>query len=213
MSIAQRGMSYVRGVLKRYGPSSLKERLWDKEFASTHWDFIDNTLGDKVYIHLAKYTPNGNVLDMGCGPGNTANEMAADSYKTYLGVDISKVALEKAAKRTAENGRTEKNTFQQADFISFTTNRKFEVVLFRESLYHVPPAQVKDMLDRYATFLTDGGLFIVRLYTTDMNGPQKKARPLEVLSIIEREFDVVEKAEYDEPGTTVVVVFKPRRRS
>ena len=87
-----------------YGPSGIKKRLWDKEFSSTKWNFIDNTMGDCVYPFLEKYANNGNILDLGCGPGNTANELAASAYKTYIGVDISEAALEKATKRTQENG-------------------------------------------------------------------------------------------------------------
>ena len=40
------------------------------------------------------------VADLGCGPGNTANELAETAYRNYIGVDISEEALAKAARRT-----------------------------------------------------------------------------------------------------------------
>src|ERR1035437_8502984 len=134
MYIVERSLTVMRGLLKRYGPSRIKMILWDQEFSGTHWDFIDDTAGDCVYPHLEKHAKNGSILDLGCGPGNTANELAASAYATYVGVDISEAALDKARKRTLENGREDKNTFAQGDFLGYAPTKKFDVILFRESV-------------------------------------------------------------------------------
>jgi len=81
--------------LKSYGPSTLKKRLWDAEFEGGKWNFIDDTRGDCVYGYLEKYGRQGSILDLGCGQGNTANELVDSAYRTYVGVDISEAALEK----------------------------------------------------------------------------------------------------------------------
>src|SRR5271154_1530245 len=120
MYIVDRALTFARGFIMSYGPSGLKKRLWDKEFSSTKWDFIDNTAGDCVYPHLEKYAQNGSILDLGCGPGNTANELASEAYRSYIGVDISEAALAKAVRRTRENGRADKNSFVRADFLGYT---------------------------------------------------------------------------------------------
>ena len=165
-------------ALKSYGPSGLKKILWDKEFSGTKWDFIDNTLGDCVYPNLEKYAKNGSILDLGCGPGNTANELAATAYESYIGVDISEAALEKARKRTIESGRANKNVFVQGDFIRHEPNKKFDVILFRESMYHVPMTKIKDTLDHYTKYLKGDGVFIVRMGTSDSeSGGKDKHRP------------------------------------
>src|SRR5271168_4738318 len=109
MYIVDRTLRFARGFMMSYGPSDIKKRLWDKEFSGTKWDFINITVGDCVYPYLEKYAQNGNILDLGCGPGNTANELAENVYKTYMGVDISEAALAKAVKRTEKNGRAHKN--------------------------------------------------------------------------------------------------------
>src|SRR5271157_5412268 len=108
MSIAQRTLTVIRGLLKRHGPSRIKMLLWDQEFSGRHWDFIDDTTGDCVYPHVERYVKGGCILDLGCGPGNTANELAAAAYRTYVGVDISEAALRKAARRTEKNDRCDK---------------------------------------------------------------------------------------------------------
>jgi SAM-dependent methyltransferase len=213
MAIAERTKTLVERFLMSYGPSSVKKRLWDKEFASTKWDFINHTEGDCVYENLEKYANNGSVLDLGCGPGNTANEMAVNSYQKYVGVDISKEALAKARKRTEMEGRTEKNTFVQGDFVNYEPIEKFDVILFRESMYHVPMGKIKHTLDRLSAYLKEGGVFVVRMYTADPDsGGKEKPRPTAMIQIIETEFDVVEKRRYHGERHPTVLVLRPSRR-
>src|SRR5208337_2556370 len=127
MYIVERTVSFVQGFLASYAPASIKKLLWDRDFSGDKWDHIDNTVGDCVYSHLEKYAQKGDILDLGCGPGNTANELASDVYRNYVGVDISEVALAKAAKRTKENGREGKNSFAQGDFLGYTPTQQFDV--------------------------------------------------------------------------------------
>src|ERR1700677_3606494 len=101
MYIVDRSLQFVRGFLLSYGPSNLKRRFWDKEYSEEKWSFAYNTVGDCVYAHLEKHVANGNILDIGCGSGNTATELAP-TYQTYLGGDISEGALAKATRRREE---------------------------------------------------------------------------------------------------------------
>jgi SAM-dependent methyltransferase len=196
-----------------YGPTSIKKRLWDREFSGTKWNFLDNTVGDCIYPHLEKYSKNGSILDLGCGPGNTANELAANAYTTYVGVDISEAALAKAVARTEKNGRADKNSFACSDFLGYAPTQKFDVILFRESMYHVPFGQILPILDQYAKHLKSGGVFIVRLYAGDIATGKIKPRVTVKIDLIKKEFDIVESTEYDTPGRPTVLVFRPRRRS
>ena len=207
MYIVSRSTRFLRGLMLSYGPPSVKKRFWDQEFSSGKWNFIDNTAGDCVYPALEKYAHQGNVLDLGCGPGNTANEMAFDSYKRYVGVDISEEALAKATKRTAENGRSEKNSFACADFLSFEPGERFDVVLFRESMYHIPVGKILPILDKYSKHLTNDGVFVVRMYTSVDGKP--KYRPTKMLNLIAANYEVIERSHNNESGAAVIV-FRPR---
>ena len=156
MYIVRRTLTFVRGILLQLWSFEDQEGFWDKDFSGDKWNFIDNTVGDCVYPHLEKYARNGNILDLGCGPGNTANELDLRRLSEAMWVvDISEVALAKAAKRTQENGRTEKNSFVCSDFLGYRPTQKFDIILFRESLYHVPYGQVLKMLEKYSKHLKD----------------------------------------------------------
>jgi hypothetical protein len=100
------------------------------------------------------------------------------------------------------------NSFAQGDFLSYVPPQKFDVILFREAMYHVPLGKVKLILDRFSEYLADDGVFIVRLYVLE-NG-KTKSRPSAMIGIMENEFDVVEKGFYQDSGATVIV-FRPKR--
>ena len=208
MNTTQKLLRITQSALKSYGPSSLKRILWDKEYSGDKWNFADHTEDDCVYSHLEQYAAAGSILDLGCGSGNTANELDPDAYKSYVGVDISEVCLRKARRRSAENGRADKNKFVRGDLLTYTPTQRFDVILFRESLYHVPIGKVGATLRRYAKYLSNGGVFVVRMGTSDVNG-NPKSRPMAMIGVIEREFDLVENSHYRESGATVVV-FRPR---
>jgi SAM-dependent methyltransferase len=211
MYIVDRTARFVRGFLLSYGPSNIKKRFWDKEYSEEKWAFAYNTVGDCVYAHLQGYTMDGSILDIGCGSGNTATEMA-DTYRSYLGVDISEAALTKARRRSQECGRGEKNRFECGDFLTYVPTGQYDVILFRESMYHVPLGKVKAILDRYSVYLKEGGVFVVRLFASSGDRPdgKDKQRPAAMLGIMEAEFDVLEKCRYEEPGRPTVIVFRPK---
>jgi len=206
-----RALRFLLAFSKAYGPTSIKKVLWDKEYHGTKWNFADNTVGDCVYRHLDRYAANGNVLDIGCGSGNTATEMA-NGYQSYVGVDISEEALAKASRRSKECGRGQKNRFDCGDFLYYVPTGKYDVILFRESIYHIPIAKMKATLERYATFLTGNGVIIVRLFASErQDGANKdKPRPAAMIKLIESEFEVLEESKYEDVGRPVVVVFRPK---
>jgi SAM-dependent methyltransferase len=213
MYIFRRALTFARGFLLSYGPVNAKKAVWNKEFSGDKWNFIDDTSNDCVYSHLEKHAQGGDILDLGCGPGNTANELAEDAYHTYVGVDISESALAKGMKRTIESGRKAKNSFVCSDFLNYTPPHDFDVILFRESLYHVPYGQVVEVLGKYSKHLKRWGVFIVRLYLTDHRTGVTKKRVKKKIDLIKREFEIVEVSEYNTPGLPIIVVFRPEQQS
>jgi SAM-dependent methyltransferase len=209
VNIAQRALTLMQSALKSYGPSGLKRFLWNKEYSGDKWNFADNTVGDCVYSHLEKHAAGGSILDLGCGAGNTATEVALHAYQIYVGVDISETCLSKARRRSKACGREEKNRFACGDFLSYAPNQQFDVILFRESMYHVPMGKIVSTVDHYSRYLRTGGVFIVRMATSGPDG-KPKSRPMAMIDIIKGGFDVVENCQYEKAGATVIV-FRPRR--
>jgi SAM-dependent methyltransferase len=192
----------VRGLLQAYGPLAIKQRLWNSEFSSGRWDCLDETRGDCVYRYLERYANGGRILDLGCGSGTTALELPPSCYRHYTGVDISQVAIDKARSRSAALQTADRHEFRQGDIFSYAAASRFDVILFRDSIYYVPHGRIAAMLERYAGSLSEHGVFIVRMAGgRDAYGA--------VVDAIERVFDVVETHVSDEPKACVLV-FRPR---
>lgn len=135
----------------------------DKEYASGRWNHCEDTVGAWVYQFVNRYCQRGSILDLGCGSGNTGNELDETSYHDYTGVDISEVAVRRAIERSLQNGRASKNQYIRSDIVSYVPRKKHDVILFRESIHMVPRAQMKQTLDGYTHFLTEEGVFVVYL--------------------------------------------------
>jgi SAM-dependent methyltransferase len=191
-----------RDLLQTHGSVKTKQRLWDSEFANGRWDCLDSTTDDCVYSRIERWAKQGSILDLGCGSGSTANEMEVDAFNEYTGVDISEVAVVKAQKRTEENGRGHKCRFFQGDVLSYEPSQKFDVILFRDSIYYIKRPQIKAVLTRYAQWLMEGGVFVVRIW-------DGRGKLWEFVNAIEKNFTIVEKHRDEETGA-VVLVFRCR---
>jgi SAM-dependent methyltransferase len=187
-----------RDLLQTHGSSKTKQRLWDSEFTKGRWDCLDTTTEDCVYSLLEKWAKGGSILDLGCGSGSTSNELAESAFSEYTGVDISEVAIVKAQERTLENGRGHKCRFLQGDVVNYQPGQRADVILLRDSVYYIKRPQIKAVLKRYSKWLTEEGVFIVRIW----NG---RGKLREFVDIIEKNFDVVEEYRHEESGAVVVV--------
>jgi SAM-dependent methyltransferase len=201
ISILQKVRNIGRGMLQVYGPSWIKKHLWNSEFSKGRWTCLDASIGDCVYPFIEKYAKKGSILDLGCGAGNTGNEIDHESYQQYTGVDISEVALEFARIRSCESQRADKNNYIHSDIGSFRAVDRYDVILFRDSIYYMQQSQIVLVLNRYARCLKDGGVLIVRMY--DGSGKYQG-----VVDAIEVNFRILERHQ-PEDSKTLVLVFCP----
>ena len=188
-AIVRKVSNVARGLKQGYGTEATKKRLWDSEYSRGRWDFLDRMPGDCVFPYVERYANQGSILDLGCGPGTTSLELKSDKYERYTGIDISAVAVDRAAKRARQAGRAGKNSYSQAEILRYVPDRQYDVILFGDSLPYIPTGQIPALLNRYAAFLTPSGVFISRI-----NG-----RPyLPKMEVIDRHFEVIERQVFDQ---------------
>jgi SAM-dependent methyltransferase len=201
MSLARSVRNKVRGLFQAYGTAKVKCHLWDSEFAHGRWSCLESTADDLVYAVIEGAARGGSILDLGCGSGNTAGEINEDGYSEYTGVDISKVAIEKAKRRSGELGRETKNRFYQSDISTYEPIQRFNVILLRDSVYYIPRNRIKAVLDRYAGYLKDGGVFVVRMWST-------AGKYRGIVDLLERNYELIERRFSDTAAE--VMVLRPR---
>jgi SAM-dependent methyltransferase len=185
-------------ILKRWGNTAKRKSIWDEEFSSGKWDYLDNTCDDPIYTFLERYCNGGVILDLGCGSGNTGNEMDASKYSGYTGVDISESAVRKAVARSQSNGRGEKNEYIFGDICEFTPGRRYDIILFRESIFYIPKSRIRSVLDRYRDYLKGTGVFIVRMCD--------RKKYASIVRLIDRHYHVVDSSRAD--AANVILVFR-----
>jgi 2-polyprenyl-3-methyl-5-hydroxy-6-metoxy-1,4-benzoquinol methylase len=190
--------------------TSLFERLSGKRTAQSRWDerwadpaFYGEYRLDELahYSVLAGYAkalkPGGSVLDVGCGDGILRTHLH-ESFSTYLGVDFPQ-AIDRAGSRA--DTRT---SFVASDLRAFTTEARFDVIVFNESLYYVehPIAE----LQRYSAFLKLDGVFLVSMH--------RKPKSEAIWSDVARSFELIDRVTIaNRAGVEWIAgAFQPRRQ-
>ena len=185
-------------ILKKWGTAATKKAIWDAEFSSGQWDYLDSTGGDPIYPYLEKYSNHGTILDLGCGSSNTGNELDVSKYRSYTGVDISESAIRRALARCIKNRRQSKNEYVCEDISAYVPQMRYDIILFRESIFYIPRYQIRQVVNRYSHFLKESGVFVVRM--CDRN----KYRS--IVSLVERHYNVLAKSSLPDPD--IILVFR-----
>ena len=201
-------MKAVNAILKRFGSSRIKQHIWDEEFVAGKWDYMDGQASDfsqqrdVVLDVVDKYSTGGDILDLGCGIGRTGFEIAS-VYRSYVGVDISEVAVQKA-KAILENdvARAKQNRYLVADIAKFVPDRLFQVILFRESVYYFSIRVVPKIFRRYANYATPNGVIILRLHD--------RGKYERIVEHVETNYRVLERRLQD-GGNGIVIAFAPQK--
>ncbi len=164
---AVRGLYFglYRGM-RGYGfPKSRAQ--WELEYGAAQWDYLSGgaerpvqmvVLGYAIHQHSAPA-----VLDVGCGHGVFFNMVRRFPLSEYHGVDISKEAISRARGllRDATAAEISRMHFTEADFESFVPTRRYDVIVFNNSLvYAEDPLWA---LERFASHLAPGGFLVASL--------------------------------------------------
>ncbi|MCB1097949.1 MAG: class I SAM-dependent methyltransferase [Verrucomicrobiae bacterium] len=197
-AIGTKIFNVMRAGTQKFGTRRLKSWLWNREFSEGRWNYLEATNDDCIYAILERYVNGGTILDLGCGSGNTGAELSEHSYSEYTGVDISSVAVELATKRSQRAGRRAKNRYDVGDIVGFEPLAKYDVILFRESLFYVPIGQILPLLRRLDSHLNPNGVFIVRMFD--------KERCKAIIELLRSNMELLESVEFDHVDTVVLVL-------
>jgi SAM-dependent methyltransferase len=106
------------------------------------YDALVATLLEGFYAHVAGEVaaahPGGNLLEVGSGPGQLAVRLAREAPgMTLTGVDISNAMVERAARRAAGAGLSERVRFEVGDVAALPlSDGEFDGVVSTLSLHH-----------------------------------------------------------------------------
>ncbi|HEY3501770.1 MAG TPA: methyltransferase domain-containing protein [Actinocatenispora sp.] len=132
-------------------------RFWDERYAEK--DRIWSGEPNGVLVAEAADLPPGRALDLGCGEGADAIWLARRGWRV-TGVDISAVALARAAKTAAAVGVADLIEWQRCDLADWRPDGAYDLV--SAQFLHSPDGLPRDaVLRRAGKAVAPGGVLLV----------------------------------------------------
>jgi 2-polyprenyl-6-hydroxyphenyl methylase/3-demethylubiquinone-9 3-methyltransferase len=178
-------------LLTRFGGAALRKKCFDEKYLSGDWDFAGNP-DSALAVVVEKYAAGGHILILGCGSASMVGGLSPNSFQTLLGIDISPEAVKRASRQKSEAVR-----FEVGDISKYKCGRKYDVILFSESIYYVNPLRRKRLLKYLADNLTGQGRIIVTIAQ-----PERYAG---ILKMIRRNFQVAEDRNFQDSPRRLLV--------
>lgn len=120
---------------------------------------VPTVLKDKLLRpYFEKVDVKESILDVGCGTGYFSGILCARGYKVS-GVDLN-----------SQLESTDRFDFDQADFVSFETNKKFQTILLINILTTVPFSDRIKILEKIKEIKTEEGIAYVVNTNADLVG-------------------------------------------
>jgi SAM-dependent methyltransferase len=148
------GQAHEHGGEIRY-----TQEFWDERYSSAErlWSGQPNT----QLVAQAAGLPPGTALDAGCGEGADAIWLASRGW-TVAAVDVSAVALERAARHASTQGEqvAARIGWQREDLLTWDPGQqRFDLV--SAQYMHMPGEMFEDFFRRLATAVRPGGTLLV----------------------------------------------------
>jgi SAM-dependent methyltransferase len=137
--------------------------FWDERYSTSHriWSGNPNA---RLVEELADLTP-GTAIDVGCGEGADAVWLARQGW-TVTGVDVSSVAIARAAEHAAEAGVDGLTSWARADVFALDP-LPAGVDLVTASYMHVPPERFDEVYRHVISSVGVGGTLVVLAHHPD----------------------------------------------
>ncbi|WP_127479963.1 SAM-dependent methyltransferase [Nocardioides pantholopis] len=130
--------------------------FWDERYAAAHHIWSGNP-NPRLVEHATGLAP-GTALDVGCGEGADAVWLARAGWQV-TGIDISRVALDKAARHAEEAGVAERCTFARVDLLADPELPRVDLV--SAQFLHVPDEHFTAVYGALADAVLPGGALLV----------------------------------------------------
>lgn len=99
-----------------------------------------------------------NVLDIGCGSGVLAVELADIKTIEYIGIDINEGFIKRARERLNSHHNF---TFFVEDIARYCPNLKFDIIILCGTYHHIPDEHKAVVLRRVASVLAERGIVVL----------------------------------------------------
>ena len=153
--IAEDTREAVAGYRQRIA-TMFSEEAWEERYRGR--DAVWSGRPNPVLVAEVSATAAGRALDVGCGEGADAVWLAARGWQVTA-VDISTVALGRAAGHAATAGVADRISFRHADLRQDDPGEGYDLV--SAQFMHLPPDARRELYTRLAAAVGPGGTLLV----------------------------------------------------
>ena len=133
------------------------DSFWDEHYGSKKALWSGNP--NPVLVSEVADLPGGRALDVGCGEGADTIWLADRGWEV-LGIDVSQVALDRAAANVAAAGLSGRVSFERRDLLEWAPDpRSFDLV--SAQFFHLPAELRPPVYDGLAAAVAPGGTLLV----------------------------------------------------
>ena len=132
---------------------------------------LGGLVATRELLQQCELSPASRVLDVGCGPGNTACLIAQEYGSSVVGFDLSEVMIAAARVKAEQLNLTDKVTFRVADIFEMPfEDGSFDVAL-AESVFTPLPGDKGQALGEMVRVIRPGGRIAINESTFDPETP------------------------------------------
>lgn len=111
----------------------------------------------------------GKMVEFGCGEGELPVILSPNTFREYLGIDISDVAIARARQRAAAAGLTS-CSFEQGDMSTWRGSSEVDFILLEECLYYLNERCRLAFLAKCSVSLAAKGRILVVVHSKTKHG-------------------------------------------
>jgi SAM-dependent methyltransferase len=174
--------------------------FWDERYGSA--DQIWSGRPNQRLVENVSGRAPGSALDIGCGEGADAIWLAGEGW-TVTAVDVSAVALQRAARHAAAAGPdvAARIAWRREDLREWTPEPE-SYDLVSEQFLHLPSALRIRQHERFAAAVRPGGMLLVVGHHPGDNDTMQRPHPADLFFTAEEEAGRLSPLEWDVSATT-----------
>jgi trans-aconitate methyltransferase len=152
--------------------AGLQARGWDEQFRVAPGYYGQRS--PETVRHVERLCAGGALLEFGCGEGDLPHALLPGTYSSYIGQDISRIAVERAQQRADRAGLT-CTRFEHGDMAQWPGASGISLIVAEECLYYLPARTMRRFLGRCMDALSDGGSLLVIVHSAEKHASTLEA--------------------------------------
>jgi len=137
-----------------------RQWAWDDQYRRGFWRADQLDRSTRTLEIIQRRCDGGKLIEFGCGEGSLPCQLPSGTFSSYVGLDLSGIAIERAITRTARFGLTS-CTFMAMDMNDWPGDTGVSTILMEECLYYLSTPDQETVLRRCLSSLSPGGSILV----------------------------------------------------